>query len=81
MLDSESLFKGILQEKGVFIMASRKKQCPECKGKKVVPGTCECNMEWRGNQTDDGMEDCRCEDEVTCPTCNGTGEVAVQDAA
>ena len=51
------------------------KPCPICLGKKVVPGTCVCNMEWRGTQTETGWEDCQCTPEVTCTQCNGTGSV------
>lgn len=52
-----------------------KKICPQCDGKKVIPGTCVCNMEWRGTQTGDEWEDCQCSEEVECPTCHGTGYV------
>jgi hypothetical protein len=50
------------------------KECPMCKGMKVIPGSCECNMEWRGNKGDnDEWEDCRCARELECPACHGTG--------
>ena len=54
---------------------SNKKVCPVCQGKKVVPGTCECNSEWRGSQVGDEWSDCQCVPEQECPTCNGTGYV------
>jgi len=55
-------------------MDSMKKQdCPQCKGNKIIEGTCECNMEWRGNQLGEDWEDCRCTPDVTCPTCKGKG--------
>lgn len=47
--------------------------CPTCAGKKVIPGRCECSMEWRGTQKGDNWEDCQCTPEVRCPTCHGTG--------
>ena len=53
------------------------RQCPECKGKKKVAGTCVCNMEWRGNKADDGIDDCQCEPEKMCPLCGGTGVINV----
>jgi len=49
--------------------------CPACQGKKVIAGTCECNMEWRGNQSEDGLDDCQCTPDTECPTCHGTGFV------
>lgn len=52
-----------------------KKICPECKGKKVIPGKCNCDMEWRGNQLDDEWNDCKCSREEECPICHGTGYV------
>ena len=54
---------------------TEKKTCPECDGKKVVPGTCTCNMEWRGTQQGDDWDDCQCTQEAACPVCNGTGFV------
>ncbi len=58
-------------------MSPKKKMvCPECKGSKVVPGTCVCNMEWRGNEGPNGMvDDCRCEKDPVCPRCGGSGSV------
>ncbi len=55
--------------------ATEKKVCPECEGRKVIPGTCTCNMEWRGTQQGDDWEDCQCTEETKCPVCNGTGTV------
>ena len=52
-----------------------KKICPECQGKKVIKGTCVCDMEWRGTQTGDDWEDCQCTPDVECPVCHGTGYV------
>lgn len=52
-----------------------KKICPTCNGKKIIQGNCECNMEWRGSERDDGWEDCICEPDRECPDCKGTGFV------
>ncbi len=52
---------------------AEQKVCPECAGEKKIGGTCECNMEWRGNQQGDDWEDCLCSKEVDCPVCNGAG--------
>jgi len=49
--------------------------CTTCNGKKVIEGVCQCSMEWRGTQGDDGWQDCQCTPEQTCPTCHGTGVV------
>jgi len=58
-------------------MAEKEKiVCPECKGRKVIPGRCTCNMEWRGTQRGEEWEDCQCNREEKCPVCNGTGYVA-----
>jgi len=51
----------------------KKKVCPTCEGKKVIEGVCECSMEWRGTQGENGWEDCQCTPEQECPTCHGTG--------
>jgi len=52
------------------------KECPVCKGEKVITGICSCNMEWRGTQLDeDEWEDCKCTPTQTCSTCHGTGIV------
>ena len=51
------------------------KVCPECKGEKKVAGNCVCNMEWSGNKTEEGLDDCQCEPEKICPFCGGTGVV------
>lgn len=55
---------------------SEKKVCPTCNGKKVIPGTCECDSEWRGTQSDNEWAECQCTPEVECPACKGTGFVA-----
>ena len=55
------------------------KLCPICQGKKMIPGVCECDMEWRGNKTGDDWEDCQCTPDADCPTCQGTGYVAIYD--
>lgn len=52
-----------------------KKKCPECDGRKVIAGTCTCDMEWRGTQQGDGWDDCQCSQETECTVCNGTGFV------
>ena len=49
--------------------------CPTCQGKKIIEGVCECNMEWRGNKSDDGWDDCQCTPDQECLTCHGTGFV------
>ncbi len=54
---------------------AEKKECPECGGKKVLPGTCSCDQEWQGTQIDEEFQDCICAPEVKCPACNGTGYV------
>lgn len=61
-------------------MANEDKQvCPECKGQKVIPGNCVCNMEWRGTMIGDEMDDCQCSQEVECPMCRGTGFIAEEE--
>ena len=52
-----------------------KKECPECCGEKIIPGTCVCNSEWRGTQEGGDLDDCQCTPDMSCPTCNGTGYV------
>lgn len=52
-----------------------KKVCPGCQGRKVISGTCTCDMEWRGNQRDKEWDDCICSPEQECPVCQGTGHV------
>ena len=47
--------------------------CPACKGNKIIPGNCECNAEWRGNNDEDGFHDCQCEPDIECPRCKGKG--------
>jgi len=49
--------------------------CPRCEGKKIIYGTCECDSEWRGQETDDGWMDCQCTPDLECPTCKGAGFV------
>ncbi len=56
------------------MLTSVGKECPMCMGKKVIPGTCVCDMEWRGNRGDEEeWEDCQCAREQQCPVCHGTG--------
>jgi RecJ-like exonuclease len=50
-----------------------RKKCPECGGKKIIPGVCECNVEWRGSQVDGEWNECKCTPDIPCPICNGTG--------
>ena len=54
-------------------MNEKKKICPTCQGKKVIPGVCECSSEWRGQQNDDEWQECQCTPEQECPTCKGSG--------
>ena len=54
---------------------TEKNICPECDGKKVLSGTCTCDMEWRGTQQGEDWDDCQCTQETECPVCNGTGFV------
>lgn len=49
--------------------------CPYCNGKKVIPGSCVCDREWRGSPQDDGFEECRCEKETVCTNCRGNGYI------
>lgn len=53
--------------------------CPTCQGSKVLAGTCECNMEWRGTQNGDNWEDCQCTPDIECSTCQGTGQVEIKE--
>ena len=57
----------------------RPQPCPICQGKKIIPGTCSCNMEWRGTKTENGWDDCQCTPELTCTECGGTGSVLVAE--
>ncbi|MFH2091350.1 MAG: ankyrin [Pseudomonadota bacterium] len=50
-----------------------KKSCPDCKGKKLIVGNCECDSEWRTTDGDGAVDDCICDPDQKCPTCNGTG--------
>ena len=52
-----------------------KKVCPDCKGKKVIVGNCECNSEWRHQNEEGHVDDCICDPDQECATCNGTGYV------
>ncbi len=56
------------------------KICPECKGKKFIPGNCVCDAEWRGTQNGDDWNECQCNKEEPCPICLGTGLVNEEDA-
>ena len=50
-------------------------ECPDCKGKKVIVGNCECNSEWRRLEENNQVNDCICDADTECPTCGGTGFV------
>ena len=52
------------------------KICPECNGDKKIPGTCVCDMEWRGSQKGEEWTDCKCSDEEICFFCQGAGSVS-----
>lgn len=54
------------------------KVCPDCNGKKVISGTCTCDMEWRGTQSGDDWEDCQCTPDQKCPTCDGKGYIEAE---
>ncbi len=55
---------------------AEKKECPECGGEKILPGTCSCDMEWQGTQiNDDEFQDCICAPDIECPSCKGTGYI------
>lgn len=56
-------------------MKQERTLCPVCEGKKMIPGVCECDSEWRGTQSGDDWEDCQCTEEEQCTNCNGTGYV------
>ncbi len=55
-------------------MAEKKqKECPMCRGEKTLPGTCVCDSEWRGTQTEEDWNDCQCNPDIECTLCHGTG--------
>ena len=60
--------------------AESKKICPACQGKKVIPGECICDTEWRGTQKEDAWEDCQCTPDKDCTMCSGTGYVGEDEA-
>lgn len=47
--------------------------CTRCNGKKIIEGNCECNMEWRSSGDNDYWDDCKCDPDLECPDCKGTG--------
>ncbi len=47
--------------------------CPKCKGSKTVSGEMVCNMEWRGSNSENEMDDCIAEPSKECPVCSGKG--------
>jgi hypothetical protein len=49
------------------------KTCPECNGNKTIAGVCTCDMEWRGTQAGEILEDCQCTPDTSCPLCKGKG--------
>ena len=51
------------------------KECPECNGKKIIPGVCECDSEWRGTQNEEDWIDCQCTPDISCPVCQGKGYI------
>lgn len=57
--------------------ATMKKICPECQGQKIIPGTCECSVEWRGtlqgSVEGDEWDECQCSQSEQCPVCLGVG--------
>ncbi len=50
-------------------------KCPDCNGRKIIVGNCECNSEWRSVDADDNVDDCICDPDVECKTCSGTGYI------
>ena len=56
-------------------MTVEKKVCPACQGKKIITGECVCDMEWRGTQKEDALDDCQCTPDQECSMCSGTGYV------
>ena len=64
-----------IDEKQEMSAAGETKVCPTCEGEKIIRGVCTCDMEWRGTETGDGWEDCKCTQDETCPTCNGKGVI------
>jgi len=54
------------------------RECPECHGRKTIPGACVCDSEWRGTQDGDDWNECQCEAEQPCPTCKGTGVITIE---
>jgi hypothetical protein len=58
-----------------LVKETKKKPCPECKGKGTIPGRCVCDNEWRGSMVGEEWKDCSCAREETCPICNGKGFV------
>ncbi len=52
-----------------------KKTCPDCNGKKIIIGDCECNSEWRHFDDEESVDDCICNPDEDCQTCNGTGYI------
>lgn len=58
---------------------TEKKVCPECQGQKIIPGTCVCNMEWRGTLqgtvAGDEWDECQCNESEKCPLCLGVGYI------
>lgn len=52
-----------------------KEICPDCKGHKIIVGTCECNSEWRRLDDNNNLDDCICDPDTECETCSGTGYV------
>ncbi len=52
-----------------------KKKCPDCNGRKIIVGNCECNSEWRTVDADDNVDDCICDPDTECKTCSGTGYI------
>ena len=52
-----------------------RRPCPTCQGKKTIDGICEVSSEWRGNDSQDSLDDSQCTPDQDCPTCNGKGYV------
>ena len=61
------------------MVSETRKVCPTCHGKKIIPGECACDMEWRGTKKGEDWEDCQCTPDKECSMCSGTGYIEAGD--